>query len=70
MSNHDATQEPKSPAKPDSITKDSELSDEQLKEVSGGFLGFFIGHPTETPKATGPSGALHVRKAGENPQDY
>jgi type VI protein secretion system component Hcp len=36
MSKHDEKLEQKSPAKPVSITKDGELSDEQLKEISGG----------------------------------
>jgi hypothetical protein len=68
MSKHDATQEPKSPAKPDSVTQDAELTDEQLNDVSGGFLGWFIGKPAETPKTTQPTGGGgHVRKAGESP---
>ena len=60
-----------SAVKPDTITKDAELSDEQLNDVSGGFLGFRY-HPTDTPKTTKPTGGggLHVRKAGENPSDY
>jgi hypothetical protein len=70
MSKHDATQEPKSPAKPDGITTDVELTDEQLNDASGGFLGFRY-PPTDTPKITKPTGSgLHVRKAGENPQEY
>jgi hypothetical protein len=69
MSKHEAKLEQKSPAKPDSIAKDAELSEEQLKEVSGGFLGFFIGHGTEATKPTGPSGP-HVRKAGGDQQEY
>ncbi len=65
MSKHDAPQEPKSPAKPDGITQDAELSDEQLNDVSGGFLGWFIGKPAETPNTTKPTGSGgHVRKAG------
>jgi len=38
MSKHEPKLEPKSPAKPDSITTDAELSEEQLKEVSGGSI--------------------------------
>ena len=64
MSKHEAKLEQKSPVKPDSITKDAELSEEQLKEVSGGFTGFFIGNGAENPKPA-PGPALHVRKAGK-----
>jgi len=38
MSKHEEKLEQKSPATPDSITKDAELSEEQLKEVSGGSI--------------------------------
>jgi type VI protein secretion system component Hcp len=38
MSKHDDRLEEKSPAKPVSIAKDGELSDEQLNEVSGGSI--------------------------------
>ncbi len=41
MSKHEKLEEKleqKSPATPDSITKDAELSEEQLKEVSGGSI--------------------------------
>jgi hypothetical protein len=70
MSKHDATRAPKSPTKPDGITEDTELGEQQLNEVSGGFLGFMIGHGAETPKPTPPSGGLHVRKAGGDQQEY
>ena len=61
MSKHEA--KPKSPAKLDS-TKDAELSEEKLNEVSGGFLGFFIGTGAENAKPTGPASHGVVRKAG------
>jgi hypothetical protein len=38
MSKREEKREQKSPAKPDSIAKDAELSEEQLKEVSGGSI--------------------------------
>jgi type VI protein secretion system component Hcp len=38
MSKHDDKLEQKSSATPDSITKDAELSEEQLKKVSGGSI--------------------------------
>jgi type VI protein secretion system component Hcp len=38
MSMHDEKLQQQSPAEPVSITKDGELGDEQLKEVSGGIV--------------------------------
>ena len=69
MSKPEATLDQKSPAKPDSITNDAELSDEQLKEVSGGFLGFFIGHGPDTPKTTTIGQTITHRKAGKDQID-
>ena len=53
MSKDKGKQAQKSPAKPDGIAKDAELSEEQLNKVSAG-----SGAPT-TAKVF-----LHVRKAG------
>jgi type VI protein secretion system component Hcp len=58
MSKHDEKLEQKSPAKPVSITKkDGELSEEQLKEISGGKVThepFVITKPIDSssPKVT------------------
>jgi hypothetical protein len=60
MSKHEKLEEKleqKSPATPDSITKDAELSEEQLKEVSGGFSSAIQGAHFDKVY-------LHVRKAG------
>ena len=65
MSKHEEKLEQKSPATPDSITKDAELSEEQLKEVSGGSItrtsdkaspNLFQNAVSGTPTTTGFSG--------------
>jgi hypothetical protein len=65
MSKHEPKLEPKSPAKPDSITTDAELSEEQLKEVSGGFCGFFTGNSAGNAKPAEPASHGVLRKAGK-----
>jgi hypothetical protein len=55
MNKHEEKTEQKSPAKPDSIAKDAELSEEQLNQVSAG---------SSSGAAKNTKVFLHVRKAG------
>ena len=60
MRKHEEKPGQKSPAKPDSITKDADLSEDQLKEVSGG-------HSNCASGVHYKSVSLSMRKSGGDP---